>query len=199
MSSDRVPGTSDGVGNAASASMSNQRAEGAFDTPRSYIAAAAAGGSSSRRDDAMDWNPREEAQDGEGVGAEESEQPPSKKRKGLAGVVLSGALDAAIFTTALTYSAYQLWKNPPCVCSCPEESTRLLTPPPLTPGARATKTSKVSSRCALEPVQPTLHHLPTPSMYVPLPPSPLFARWRADSFPARPPRARPRPPRSLAA
>ncbi|GAA5957485.1 hypothetical protein JCM3765_001158 [Sporobolomyces pararoseus] len=41
-------------------------------------------------------------------------EPDRKKRKrGIVGTVLGTALDAAVFSTALGYSAYQLWKNPP--------------------------------------------------------------------------------------
>lgn len=43
------------------------------------------------------------------------EEPPHKKRKGLVGTTLSLALDGAIFGSSVAYSAYQLWKNPPCV------------------------------------------------------------------------------------
>ncbi|MBW0532399.1 hypothetical protein O181_072114 [Austropuccinia psidii MF-1] len=35
--------------------------------------------------------------------------PPQKRRKGVAGVILSTALDAALFTSAVGYAAYQLW------------------------------------------------------------------------------------------
>ncbi|KAK4692340.1 hypothetical protein P7C70_g9152, partial [Phenoliferia sp. Uapishka_3] len=101
-STDAVPRIANGV-----------KAEGNFDTVRSYLSAAAEGGS---RDDAArgsgrGWTPPDipKMEDGE----EDEVFPPNKKRKGIAGAVLSTALDAAIFTTALGYSAYQLWKNPP--------------------------------------------------------------------------------------
>lgn len=42
-------------------------------------------------------------------------EPASKKRRGIIGGALSTAFDAAIFATALSYSAYRLWKTPPCV------------------------------------------------------------------------------------
>ena len=43
-------------------------------------------------------------------------EPDRKKRKrGIVGTVLETALDAAVFSTALGYSVYQLWKNPPLV------------------------------------------------------------------------------------
>lgn len=99
-SSDQVPRASD-------VALSPTRAEGAFDTPRSYYAQAAAGSSSMRDDDHTGWTPPEVDADGD------EEMPPNKKRKGLAGTVLSTALDAAIFTTALGYTAYQLWRDPP--------------------------------------------------------------------------------------
>ncbi|GAA5849921.1 hypothetical protein JCM3766R1_001919 [Sporobolomyces carnicolor] len=43
-----------------------------------------------------------------------ADEPDRKRRKrGVIGTVLGTALDAAVFSTALTYSAYQLWKHPP--------------------------------------------------------------------------------------
>ena len=51
-----------------------------------------------------------------GSSADEEDEHAAKRRKGLTGaalLTLSGALDAAIFTSALGYSAYQLWKHPP--------------------------------------------------------------------------------------
>jgi len=79
--------------------MSGMRAEGAFDTPRSYESMARAGVSPA----AME---RDELAE---------EEPAHKKRKGLVGTTLSLALDGAIFGSSVAYSAYQLWKNPPYV------------------------------------------------------------------------------------
>ncbi|KAL8284111.1 hypothetical protein RQP46_004860 [Phenoliferia psychrophenolica] len=83
----------------------SQLAEAAFDTPRAYYAQAAAGGASDRED--RGWPPV--GADGEG----EEEEPPHKKRKGLAGAALGSVLDAAIFATALGYTAFRLWRDPP--------------------------------------------------------------------------------------
>lgn len=43
----------------------------------------------------------------------EVEGPQRKRKRGIVGTVLGTTLDAAIFTTALGYSAFQLWKHPP--------------------------------------------------------------------------------------
>lgn len=51
-----------------------------------------------------------------GSSVDDEDDHSAKRRKGLTGAALStlsGALDAAIFTSALGYSAYQLWKHPP--------------------------------------------------------------------------------------
>ena len=51
-----------------------------------------------------------------GSSIEDEDDHETKRRKGLTGAAistLSGALDAAIFTSALGYSAWQLWKHPP--------------------------------------------------------------------------------------
>ncbi|BGP12404.1 hypothetical protein JCM10213v2_000320 [Rhodosporidiobolus nylandii] len=50
--------------------------------------------------------------DREDGGAEQDGQG-RKRRKGMLGTALSTALDAAIFSAALSYSAYQLWRQPP--------------------------------------------------------------------------------------
>lgn len=76
--------------------LSPGRAEGAFDTPSCWLARVGAA--------------REEEEQRQ---EEEEEVRTAKKRRGIAGAVLSGALDAALFTTSLTYAAYQLWRNPP--------------------------------------------------------------------------------------
>ncbi|GAA5877235.1 hypothetical protein JCM16303_006209 [Sporobolomyces ruberrimus] len=39
--------------------------------------------------------------------------PERKKKRGIVRTVLGTALDAAVFSTALGYSAYKLWKSPP--------------------------------------------------------------------------------------
>lgn len=46
-------------------------------------------------------------------GEGQEEGPQRKRRRGVVGKVFGTALDAAIFTTALGYSAFQLWKHPP--------------------------------------------------------------------------------------
>lgn len=90
-----------------------------FDTPSAYLGAAAG----MLEQEVKEWHATgssfpvlesdgDDREDGRAEGLE-LEEPPCKKRKGIAGIVLSGALDAAIFTTALGFSAYQLWKNPP--------------------------------------------------------------------------------------
>ncbi|GAA5899478.1 uncharacterized protein JCM6883_005235 [Sporobolomyces salmoneus] len=44
----------------------------------------------------------------------EEEEPDRKRRKrGIVGTVLGTVLDAAVISTAMGYSAYQLWKHPP--------------------------------------------------------------------------------------
>lgn len=86
--------TSEGV--AAEPMLSPGSAEGAFDTPSRWLARVGAA--------------REEEEQEE---EEEEGDRPAKKRRGVAGTVLSGALDAALFTTSLTFAAYQLWRNPP--------------------------------------------------------------------------------------
>ncbi|GAA6043249.1 hypothetical protein JCM8097_008486 [Rhodosporidiobolus ruineniae] len=56
---------------------------------------------------------------GGGVATDGADQaaPPSsqarKKRKGMLGTALTSAVDAAIFASALSYSAYRIWKSPP--------------------------------------------------------------------------------------
>lgn len=40
---------------------------------------------------------------------EDYHQPPKKRHKGVAGAILSTALDAALFTSAIGYAAYQFW------------------------------------------------------------------------------------------
>jgi len=40
---------------------------------------------------------------------EDHHQPPKKRHKGVAGAILSTALDAALFTSAIGYAAYQFW------------------------------------------------------------------------------------------
>ncbi|GAA6010145.1 hypothetical protein JCM11491_005361 [Sporobolomyces phaffii] len=46
---------------------------------------------------------------------DDENEPGRKKRKaaGIVGAVIGKALDAAVFSTAMGYSAYQLWKHPP--------------------------------------------------------------------------------------
>ncbi|EFP85699.1 uncharacterized protein PGTG_11028 [Puccinia graminis f. sp. tritici CRL 75-36-700-3] len=41
------------------------------------------------------------------------QQPSKKRRKGVAGAILSTALDAALFTSAIGYAAYQFWCGKP--------------------------------------------------------------------------------------
>ncbi|PLW21720.1 hypothetical protein PCASD_16688 [Puccinia coronata f. sp. avenae] len=40
---------------------------------------------------------------------DDQQLPPNKRRKGVAGAILSTALDAALFTSAIGYAAYQFW------------------------------------------------------------------------------------------
>lgn len=86
--------------------MTEELAKGTFDTPSAYLASASVSAGNYR-----DNNTKVD-DDEEG----EEETRPPKKRRGLAGSIvsgaLSGALTAALFGTAITYTAYQLWRYP---------------------------------------------------------------------------------------
>ncbi|GAA5952634.1 hypothetical protein JCM21900_006055 [Sporobolomyces salmonicolor] len=93
-----MPGT---MGDGDGSMLSPTKAEAVMDTPRAYYSAAAEGvepGSAGPT----------------GVEHDDDEHGHQKKRrKGMLGTALSTALDAAVFASALSYSAYRLWKNPP--------------------------------------------------------------------------------------
>lgn len=86
--------------------MTEESAKGTFDTPSSYLASASVSAGSYRDN-------HSKVDDDDDV---EEERRPPKKRRGLAGSIvsgaLSGALTAALFGTAITYTAYQLWRYP---------------------------------------------------------------------------------------
>ncbi|GAA5918340.1 hypothetical protein JCM5296_005516 [Sporobolomyces johnsonii] len=95
-----MPGS---MGDGDGSMLSPTKAEAVMDTPRAYYGAAAdgvepgpgyAGATEVEHDDDEDGRQK-------------------KRRKGMLGTALSTALDAAVFASALSYSAYQLWKNPP--------------------------------------------------------------------------------------
>ncbi|GAA5858757.1 hypothetical protein JCM8547_004974 [Rhodosporidiobolus lusitaniae] len=75
-------------------------------------------GSAPSRTESTSGFKRERQDSGSGVHAEEVEHdegssPARKKRRGMVGTALSTAFDAAIFATAIGYSAYRMWKSPP--------------------------------------------------------------------------------------
>ncbi|KAM0756458.1 hypothetical protein T439DRAFT_321165 [Meredithblackwellia eburnea MCA 4105] len=160
--------------------VSNTRAEGSFDTPRSYLPQASSSSSPSssstfsysayQHPDQADRPST--AHDAAVPDQEDLDAPPAKRRKGLAGSVLSGALDAAIFTTALTYSAYQLWKHPPSSASNNADVDKILEARTRTP----TQQSNGSSDAPPPPyAEQNPHHLPPTR---PNPPSQIPRRVR---------------------
>ncbi|KAH8921995.1 hypothetical protein BT69DRAFT_1351234 [Atractiella rhizophila] len=88
--------------------IDRQKVQGTFDTPSSYLDSVTANGDSRNEEiggTGTSLNERTEVDElAEG-------QPPMKKRRGLTDTLLSVGLEAALYTTAIGYAAYQLWRD----------------------------------------------------------------------------------------